>query len=163
MIPEAKNVTSPSKPLVSEIVLCYNQARFVVEALESVRGQTYAPTELIIIDDCSTDDSVATIEDWIRKTGVNCTFIRHSQNLGLCKSLNDALAVTRGKYISLVAADDLWLPDKIAQQVEQMEAGPERVGVLYSDAFQIEEDGKPLPEMFIPAHPALAKPPEGDI
>jgi glycosyltransferase involved in cell wall biosynthesis len=149
--------------LVSEIVLCYNQARFVVETLESVRAQNYRHTELIIVDDCSTDDSVATIEHWLNRTAVTCTFIRHVQNSGICKSLNDALAVAKGKYISLIAADDTWLPDKIDVQVEQMEAAPETVGVLYSDALQMDEEGKSLPEMFISAHRRLAEMPQGDV
>lgn len=134
------------------IVLCYNQSQFVVETLESVKAQTYGPTQLIIVDDCSTDESVATINRWLRENGIDCTFIRHQQNLGLCKTLNDALAVATGKYISMVASDDIWLADKIARQVEIMEAQPEYVGVLYSDAFQIDERGTVLPNMYI-SHP----------
>ena len=61
------------KPLVSMIVVCYNQARFVVETLESIKAQTYKPTELIVLDDCSSDDSVAVIETWLREARIECT------------------------------------------------------------------------------------------
>ena len=151
------------KPLVSMIVLCYNQARFVVETLESVRAQTYKNTELIIIDDCSTDDSVAIIERWLQETGTACTFIRHEKNMGVCKTVNDALAHATGKYISMIASDDLWLPDKIDRQVQLMEAEPEEVGVVYSQAFRIDEEGRPLPGIHTGANFELAEMPQGNV
>ena len=52
-------------PLVSVIALCYNHARFVLECLESIRHQSYKNTELIIVDDCSRDNSVELIRNWI--------------------------------------------------------------------------------------------------
>jgi glycosyltransferase involved in cell wall biosynthesis len=152
-----------ANPLVSMIVLCYNQAQFVVETLESVKSQTYTPTQLIIVDDCSTDGSVAVIEQWLKDNGIDCTFIRHQQNYGLCKTVNDAVTAATGKYVSMVASDDIWLPDKIARQVEIMEAQPGYVGVLYSDAFQIDEHGNPLPDMFVTAHRKLPEMPQGQI
>ena len=150
-------------PLVSTIVLSYNQRQFVLETLESVKAQTYKTTEFIIVDDCSTDDSVAIIELWLQENKIHCTFIRHDKNQGICKSLNEALAVATGKYISMVASDDIWLPDKIARQVEIMEAQPDQAGILYSDAFQIDEHGRFLPEMFIAAHRNLPVMPQGEV
>ena len=150
-------------PLVSTIVLSYNQSRFVLETLESVKAQTYKSTQLIIVDDCSSDDSVATIERWLHENRIDCTFIRHKKNEGICKSLNDALAVSSAKYVSMVASDDVWLPDKIAQQVEVMESQPEHVGILYSDALQMDEHGHLLPDMFIDAHRKLREMPQGQI
>jgi glycosyltransferase involved in cell wall biosynthesis len=142
-------------PLVSMIVVCYNQARFVVETLESVKAQTYQLTELIILDDCSSDGSVAVIENWLRENRIECTFIRHEKNQGTCKTVNDALAVATGKYISMIASDDVWLPDKIARQVEIMESQPDDVGVLYSDAFRLNELGDSLPSTYLPSSRAF--------
>jgi len=150
-------------PLVTMIVVCYNQSRFVLETLESVKAQTYKNTQLIIIDDCSSDDSVAIIDRWLQENDIQCTFIRHQKNQGICKSLNDVLAVATGKYISMIAADDVWLPDKIAQQVEIMESQPESVGVLYSDAFQMDEDGRASPGTYITTHWKFAETPQGYI
>jgi glycosyltransferase involved in cell wall biosynthesis len=150
-------------PLVSMIVVCYNQARFVVETLESVKAQTYKPTELIILDDCSSDDSVAVIEKWLRENPVECRFIRHQENQGICKSLNEAVTAATGKYISMIASDDVWLPDKIARQVEIMKSQPDDVGVLYSEAFQIDEYGNMLPEMLIASHWRRPDLPQGRI
>ena len=150
-------------PLVSTIVLSYNQSRFVLETLESVKAQTYKATQLIIVDDCSSDGSVATIERWLHENRVDCTFIRHKKNEGICKSLNDALSVSSAKYVSMVASDDVWLPDKIARQVAIMEGQEDQVGVVYSDAFQMDEHGCALPEMFIAAHRKLPEMPEGEV
>src|SRR5271165_4170551 len=152
-----------ANPLVSTIVTSYNQSRFVVETLESVKAQTYNATQFIIVDDCSSDDSVAIIDRWLRDNGIDCVFIRHEENKGICKSLNEALTVANGKYIAMVASDDVWLPDKLERQVEIMESQPVSVGVLYSDAFQMDDHGHALPDMFIEAHRKLAEMPQGLI
>ena len=95
-------ITESANPLVTMIVLSYNQSQFVSETLESVKNQTYEATELIIVDDCSPDDSVTTIDRWLNENGIQCTFIRRQKNEGICKALNDALAVATGKYVSMV-------------------------------------------------------------
>jgi glycosyltransferase involved in cell wall biosynthesis len=148
--------------LVSMIVVCYNQSRFVVETLESVKAQTYKATQLIIVDDCSSDDSVAVIENWLHKNRIDCTFIRHQKNQGICKTVNEALSLAKGKYISPIASDDIWLPDKIARQVEMMESQPDDVGVIYSDAFQIDVNGHLLPNGYI-ADCKLPEIPQGQV
>lgn len=163
MLTPNQSSQSSSAPLVTMIVLCYNQARFVVETLESVKAQTYKNTELIIIDDCSTDDSVAVIDRWLGESKIQCTFIPHKKNQGICKSLNEALAATSGKYISMIASDDIWLPDKIDRQVAIMESQTESVGVLYSDAFQIDERGHSLPGSYIPTYWTFPQMPQGRV
>jgi glycosyltransferase involved in cell wall biosynthesis len=148
-------------PLVTVFVGCFNQSRFVEECLESVRNQTYPNLQVIIFDDCSKDNSVSVIDTWLKKYRLDWQFIPQTTNIGICASLNEVLRLARGKYISMVAADDVWLPDKTARQVEMMEQMPADVGVLYSDAFQIDENGETLPEMFIEAHRKFIVPPEG--
>ena len=109
---------------------------------------------MIVFDDASTDNSVDVIEAWIRRTGVPWLLLAHDTNMGICRSLNDALRHARGQYIAMVAADDAWLPDKTAGQVHLMERLPSSVGMLYSNAYQIDEGGNPLPELFIEKSPA---------
>ena len=152
---------SENHPLVTTFIGCYNQSRFVEECLDSVRNQTYPNLQVIIFDDCSNDNSVSVIDAWLKKHRLEWEFIPHKRNIGICASLNEALRLARGKYISMVAADDVWLPDKTARQVGMMEQMPEDVGVLYSDAFQIDENGKTVPQMFIEAHRKFVTPPEG--
>lgn len=150
-------------PLVSVIAVCYNHARFVIECLDSIRNQTYPNLQIIIMDDCSQDDSVEIIRNWIERYGVECSFIAHQKNQGVCRTLNEAVGLAQGKYISLIATDDTWLPDKIIRQVDIMESMPEKVGIVYSDAYQMDENGQRLPDMFIAAHRKLDSVPEGDL
>ena len=150
-------------PLVSIIAVCYNHARFVIECLDSIRNQTYPNLQIIIMDDCSQDDSVEIIRNWIERYGVECSFIAHQNNQGVCRTLNEALELAQGKYISMIATDDTWLPDKITRQVAIMESMPENVGIIYSDAYQMDENGQRLPDMFIAAHRKFDSVPEGDL
>ncbi|RYD77165.1 MAG: glycosyltransferase, partial [Verrucomicrobiaceae bacterium] len=81
----------------------------------------------------------------------------------LCRTLNQALAVAKGEYVAIIATDDLWLPDKLRIQVEALEKSPPEVGLIYSDAYRIDEAGNLLPGLFIESHRSLEKMPEGDI
>ncbi len=154
-------------PLVSAVVLCYNQARFAVECLEAIKAQDYPNLELIINDDASKDDSVAVIERWLSEnSSIPHTFIASKQNLGICRSLNNAYRQAKGKYISGIAADDAWMPGKLRSQVAKMEKLPAKVGLLYSDAIQMDEQGNELPLKFYEASGRnlhFAKMPEGDV
>jgi len=151
------------QPLVTVIAVCFNHARFVTQCLDSILNQTYDNVQIIIMDDCSQDESVRIIQDWIERYGITCRFIIHAQNQGLCRTLNEALSHALGKYISMVATDDVWMPEKLFNQVSAMEGLPEQVGVIYSDAYQIDEKGDPLPNMFIEEHRLFDGVPEGEI
>ena len=150
-------------PLVSAIVLCYNHARFVVECLESVKAQHYPNLELIVHDDASRDNSVAVIQAWLAGCHIPNRLLRQETNQGVCRSLNHALSRASGKYVSGIAADDVWLPGKLVKQVELMERLPDKVGIVYSDALQMDEEGKLMQEKFIEAHRHFKAMPEGDI
>lgn len=157
-------MTSQSNmPLVSIIALCYNQARFAVETLESIRNQTYQNIELVIMDDCSSDDSVNVIENWIQETQYPCTFIKHDKNQGICKTLNEALSHCTGQYLQMIACDDIMLPEKTTIQVELLNKQVESVAVVYSDAFLINDDGSPHYGWFIQRFRQFSEVPSGDI
>ena len=94
------------KSLVTIICLCYNQEEFVLESLESVISQDYNQIELIIVDDCSTDNSKIVIENWLLNFP-QIQFIANNTNLGNTKSFNKALKLAKGKYIIDLAADDV--------------------------------------------------------
>ena len=151
-------------PLVSVIMPCYNQARFAVECLESVKAQNYPNLELIISDDASTDGSVALVRAWLAQNpSIPRRLLTSKRNQGLCRSLNRAMSHARGTYISGIAADDVWLPGKLLTQVELMERLPSRVGIVYSNALQMDEDGNLLPQRFLEANGHSEPMPEGDI
>ena len=155
---------SPSaRPLITVIALCFNHARFVLECLESIRAQTYQDFELIVTDDHSRDSSPEIIAEWLAQNYPSATFIRHGINVGLCKTLNEALAHSRGQFIAMIAADDTWGPDKLRAQLESITSCPEDVAVVYSDAYQINEAGERLSKSFLEAHGIPDAPPQGTI
>ena len=135
--------------LLTVMAVCFNHARFLTECLDGIRAQTFQDFQLIITDDGSTDGSPALISDWLSKNSVSAHFIRHESNRGLCPTLNEALAAVQGKYLAKISTDDVWLPDKLARQIQEMESLSDRVAVLYGDALQMNEAGKLLPRRYL--------------
>lgn len=126
-------------PLVTVVGLCYNHSLYVLESLESIRNQTYPHLQVILIDDCSKDDSVAIVENWLRQHELNWTFIKHEQNRGITKSLNESLQSAQGKYYKAIACDDVLLPHFISTMVERFEKLPNDYALIYSDVQTINE------------------------
>lgn len=108
-----------NSPLVSVVIPCYNHENYVTEALDSVFNQTYKNIELTVIDDGSKDESVAIVKK-IQKEN-NFTFVSQ-ENMGVCKTLNKAVSLSKGKYIALLASDDYWDLSKIEKQVKKLES-----------------------------------------
>jgi len=146
-------------PLVTVVAICYNHERFVTECLDGIQAQTYSNIQLIIMDDCSVDNSASVIRDWIAHSGQKCQFIAHTQNMGLIKTLNEALKQANGKYVSLLSTDDVWLPEFIENHVQIFEDFGESIGIVYGRSFTIDEHGNRLPEML----PGRAPYPEGYV
>jgi len=111
-----------SGPLVSVVMSVYNGERYVGLAIESILGQTFTDFELLIIDDGSTDESVALIRGF-RDSRIR--LLRNGKNLGLVASLNRGLDMARGAYVARMDADDISMPERLQRQVEFMEANPE--------------------------------------
>lgn len=118
-------------PLVSVVIPCYNHEKYVQDCIQSVIDQTYQNIELIIIDDGSRDRSVSEIRNLIYKCKerfARFEFI-HRENMGLSATLNEALNWCQGKYFSVIASDDLILPNKIGIQVDFLEKNLNSVAV----------------------------------
>ena len=128
-------------PLVTIGMSSYNYSAYIKDALNSLLDQTYSNIELIIIDDCSADNSVNIIHKWIEKNNINCTFIEHAVNCGITKTSNEIVKLAKGKYISLFASDDIMLPEKIERQVKILEAAGEEYGMCYAIAETMDEEG----------------------
>jgi alpha-1,3-rhamnosyltransferase len=112
---------------------------FVGKSIESVINQTYKNIELIIIDDGSTDDSVKVIKDTIGNT--NVAILIQQKNVGLCKTLNNGILLSRGKYICFLASDDFYCLDKIETQVNFLENTNDDVAGCYGDMFVVDING----------------------
>ncbi len=130
-------------PLVSVIVLCYNQEKYVPESIESVLKQDYDAIEIIVYDDASTDNSQYVIENFIAKHP-EVKFIPGKTNLGNCKAFNLAFEKTNGKYVIDLAGDDVLLPTRISKGVADLEEKGNQYGVSYCDIQEIDENGKEL-------------------
>lgn len=135
------------KPLVSVICLCYNQAPFVKQSLESVLLQSYPHIQMIVIDDASSDGSKEAIQSFLTEQP-EIPFINLLKNVGNTTAFNLGLRQAKGKYIIDLACDDLLLPDRIEKQVDFFEEQSEKVGIIYSDAEYIDEEGKHLSYHF---------------
>lgn len=149
--------------LVTVIALCYNHEKYVLECLDSIRRQTFTEYEMIVVDDCSSDNSREVIRNWIKKNEIKCTFIENVQNLGICKTLNIALGSSSGEYICMIATDDVWHPNRIETQLAYMRGLPKEVAVVFSDVDQIDESGQLLPKTFLEAQLAGVAPPSGRV
>jgi len=128
-------------PLVTVGAANFNNSRYVIESLESIKKQTYPNIELVIVDDASRDDSPGLIEEWLKTYEKPYRYIRHETNGGLCKTCNDLIKNANGKYISLIGTDDLYVPEKIAKQVAVLESDPS-AGMVYTDTYLIDENGR---------------------
>ena len=103
--------------LVSIVMPSYNTAEFIGASIESVLNQTYKKWELIIVDDCSTDN---TDEIVFKYKDERIKYIKNSENSGAAVSRNRALRMAKGRWIAFLDSDDLWLPDKLYRQIEFM-------------------------------------------
>lgn len=130
-------------PLVTVICVCYNHARYVIEALDSVIHQTYSNIELIVIDDGSTDGSGKVIKQWMAKYP-SATLMMNGKNLGYCKTFNKAWAIAKGEFFIDLSADDVLMPDCIEAGVNSLQQVGEEYGVVFSDAQYINEQGSPI-------------------
>ena len=135
-----------SDPLVSIICLCYNHGQHVARAIRSAMDQTFKNTELIVVDDASGDDSREVIEKLSKIHGFRTIF--NEENLGNCRAFNRGLAVSKGKYIIDLAADDELLPGRVAEGVGSLEQRGERYGVHFCDVELVDKDGKTIGTHF---------------
>ena len=127
------------KDLVSIIMPSYNTAGFIADSINSVRAQTYENWELIIVDDCSTDNTdevVSFFED------PRIRYIKNEKNSGAAVSRNRALSEAKGRWIAFLDSDDLWSPNKLQKQIAFMENNG--YGFSYTNYEEIAENGEPL-------------------
>ena len=125
--------------LVSIITPSYNSSRFIEECIDSVLSQTYDNWELLIVDDCSSDNSC----EMIRKYNDNrISLIELEKNIGAAEARNIALRKAKGKHIAFLDSDDLWESQKLEKQISFMET--EDIAFSFSTYQPISEDGSRL-------------------
>lgn len=107
-------------PLVSVIIPAYNCEKFIMEAVESARNQTYPILEIIIINDYSTDNTFTLLQN-LASRDKRIIVLNNDCNMGVANTRNRGIAHAKGEYIAFLDGDDVWLADKIKNQLELLE------------------------------------------
>jgi len=121
-----------SRPRVSVVTIFLDEERFLGEAIESVRAQTFSDWELILVDDGSRDRSAEIARSYADADPARIRYLQHpgGTNRGMSASRNHGLNESRGDLLAFLDADDVWLPDKLSEQVERLDAEP-RAALVY--------------------------------
>jgi len=135
-------------PLVSVIISCYNHQDYIRDCIASVVRQTYPAIELIVFDDGSSDNSPAILKSLSEQYGF---FFEAQENTGLSRTLNKALSMAKGKYISPLGSDDILMLDKIEKQVAFLEQHDD-VAMLGGNILNIDQDGVITPHQKFAAY-----------
>jgi glycosyltransferase involved in cell wall biosynthesis len=132
-------------PLVTVVIPSYNHSKFVGKTIDSIVAQTiFDQIELIIIDDGSKDNSIKVIERKLSEYPDANIIFRKRENRGLCRTLNESLGLSRGKYFSYIGSDDWLAPQKIERQMAAMAASGENTAACYTDTFIVDQDDNVL-------------------
>lgn len=131
------------KPLVSVLVPAYNHEDYVRYAILSVVNQTYGykNIQLIVADDCSTDNTRTILLELEQK--FKFKLIIHEQNAGLCSTLNELIASSKGEFITSIASDDVMVLDRIENQINIMKRNI-HIDILAGNFILIDKNGKTL-------------------
>lgn len=143
--PSREPEVSVSSPLVSICIPVYNHRKYVEQCVRSVIAQDYPRIELIVIDDGSTDDSMAVLDTLTALCNERFERyeLRHRPNKGLSNTLNEGLAWARGEYFCVIASDDAMLPRKTSTLLTYLASTPRCVGA-FGGISMMDDDGNPV-------------------
>lgn len=127
---------------VSVIIPMYNGERYFARTIESVLAQTYSAKEIVVVDDGSRDSSREVVARYLHHSNVR---LIAQENAGVAAARNAGIRAASGEYIAFLDQDDLWLPDKLARQVEYLNEHPE-IALVHSNIHFIDEAGERIPD-----------------
>jgi len=128
--------------LVSVAIATYNMGQYLPVAVNSALSQSYAPIEVHIVDDGSTDNTRFIMRQWNKDPRVHT----HAQaNAGQARAKNQAWRLGRGRYVAFLDADDMWLPGKLERQMALFRRNP-GLGVVYSEYECMDAQGQLIPK-----------------
>lgn len=131
-------------PLVSVFIVTYNSQDYIIDALESVKSQTYQNIELVVSDDCSSDNTIPLVKEWVRRNSNR--FIRHEvveapENTGIPANYNRAVRACSGNWLKMMDGDDLLLDNCVKDNVDYINEHPEAL-VVFSDMYLFKENNE---------------------
>ena len=128
-----------NEPLVSIITPVYNAERFLSDTIKSVQNQTYKNWEILLIDDCSKDNSAQIIKEF-QKYDNRIKYIKLKKNSGASVSRNEGIRNAKGRFIAFVDSDDIWKPEKLEIQIKYMLK--ENLGFTFTSYRYMKENGE---------------------
>lgn len=131
-----------SDALVSVAIATYNGGKYLQQQLDSIYWQTYTNFEVVVTDDCSSDNTVEILEHYRKKYGLK--YYVNEVNLGYAKNFAKAASLCTGDYIAFCDQDDIFLPDKIETLVREIG----EYSLIYSDASLIDGEGKEFAQSY---------------
>lgn len=139
------NSNNPISKKISIITPVYNANQYLSQCIESVLNQTYTNWEQILVDDCSTDNSVEIIQEYAQKDQrIKYFVLDQNSGAGICR--NKAIQEAKGDYIAFLDSDDTWWPNKLSKQLEFMESNGHHFTFTAYDT--IDENGHPLKKII---------------
>jgi teichuronic acid biosynthesis glycosyltransferase TuaG len=129
---------------VSVIIPVYNASKYIGETIESALKQTYKDIEIILVDDCSRDNSRQIIEGYM-KIHRNIVYHLQEKNSGAAVARNKALDLAKGRYVAFLDSDDLWYPEKIQKQIDLMK-NKQNIAFCYTAYEMVDDEGKLIKE-----------------
>ena len=137
------------EPKKVSIILCsYNHSSFVIEALDSIKNQSYLNIELIIVDDFSKDNSTELIDLWLNEHNYYAKTFFFKANNGLSFCLNFVLNSISGEFVKIISADDKLHYDSIKRCVEDLEFKGPKFGLVFTNSWTILSDSKITENIF---------------
>jgi glycosyltransferase involved in cell wall biosynthesis len=134
--------------MLSIIMSVYNNEKTLSLAINSILNQTYKEFKFIIVDDCSTDNSVEIIQEY-QKQDSRIVLIKNESNLGLPKSLNKAIEVSKYDYIARIDGDDICMLDRFEKQMAYIKSNP-HIDILGTGAILIDQQGIDVGKVLMP-------------
>jgi glycosyltransferase involved in cell wall biosynthesis len=156
LAPDLAGAAAPPRPLVSVVLPFYNEERFLLDAIATVRAQTCTTWELLLVDDGSTDVS-AQIADDAAGTDPRIRVLRHpgGSNAGLAASRNLGIAEASAGSVALLDADDSWAPEKLERQLDQLASNPAAAMVCGPTRLVYEDGRSPTLRTVVAGTPRL--------
>lgn len=124
-----------SNPLVSVVLPTYNRAHLLGKAIQSILSQTYQNFEIIVVDDCSHDNTEEVVRGFADE---RIRFFNHEKNQGAIAARNTGIKASKGGYIAFQDSDNEWLPEKLEKQIKAFESGSPKLGVAYTSVWLID-------------------------
>ncbi|HEX3631223.1 MAG TPA: glycosyltransferase [Casimicrobiaceae bacterium] len=135
------STTNGARPAVAVVVPCYNHARFVERAIESVFSQTYRQIEVVVVDDGSTDGSTEIARRKLADSPFPCRFVAR-ENRGATATINEAISLSSAPFVNILNSDDWFSDDRIALMVEHVAASGAQWG--FSETAYVDDRDRPI-------------------